>query len=110
MVINWGKITSKNSNWSFPLSIFGTRFPNSQHTLDVHRASEVITDYWSSVHNRNSIDDAGLRVLSYVHLGSNRNNAVWISDWGGRSVNAMFFGDGNGILYGPFTSLDIVWT
>jgi hypothetical protein len=70
-----------------------------QAALDVHWAAEVTLDYWKIVHNRNSIDNNGLQVSSYVHFQQNWYNASWDG-----SNNVMRFGDGGS---NPLTSLDI---
>ena len=71
-----------------------------QAALDAHWAAERILDYWRTVHNRNSIDGNGLRVISYVHFRSNWDNA----QWDGNS-NVMRYGDGT--LFSPLTSIDV---
>ena len=34
-------------------------------------------DFWKNIFNRNSYDDAGAKIKSYVHYGSGYNNAFW---------------------------------
>ncbi|MGK7389714.1 MAG: M4 family metallopeptidase [Candidatus Cyclobacteriaceae bacterium M2_1C_046] len=68
--------------------------------LDVHWGIEQIVDYFTQVHSRNSIDDAGMDVLSYVHYSTGWDNARWDSD-----DQVMLFGDGN--TYDPLVSIDI---
>lgn len=50
---------------------------------------------------RDSFDDAGARVDSYVHFANQYVNAFW-------DGQRLTFGDGDGVLAGPLTSLDIV--
>lgn len=69
--------------------------------LDAHWGTQQTYDYYLSVHNRNSIDNAGLLLKSYVHYGSNYNNAFW-------NGSVMTYGDGNGSTFSPLTELDIV--
>jgi len=59
-------------------------------------------DYFSNTHGRNGIANNSVGSASRVHYGTNFNNAFW-SD----SCFCMSFGDGDGISYNPFTSLDI---
>ncbi|MFM7765083.1 MAG: hypothetical protein ACKO6I_05425, partial [Sphingomonadales bacterium] len=44
---------------------------------DAHWGAEMTYDYFSKEHSRNSFDAAGAKILSYVHYGSNYNNAFW---------------------------------
>ncbi len=56
-------------------------------------------DYYLERHGRNSIDGNGGRILGFVRIGQNYENAFWSSGF-----NAMFFGDGK-----PYAgALDIV--
>lgn len=59
-------------------------------------------DFYSQVFHRNSIDNAGMRLDSYVHYGENYPNAMW----DGRQ---MIFGDGDGFLFSRLTqSIDVI--
>ncbi|HEV7670299.1 MAG TPA: M4 family metallopeptidase [Thermoanaerobaculia bacterium] len=59
-------------------------------------------DFYKKVHNRNSLDDRGMTLVSSVHVGSGYNNAFW----NGRQ---MAYGDGDGAIFIRFTkSLDVV--
>ena len=59
-------------------------------------------DFYSEVFHRNSIDNAGKRLDSYVHYGEKYANAMW----DGRQ---MIFGDGDGFLFSRLTrSLDVI--
>ena len=44
---------------------------------DAHWGSEMTYDYFDSEHGRNSFDNNGAKILSYIHYGSNYNNAFW---------------------------------
>lgn len=90
-------LTDNDNNWT--LAEHGL----DQYALDAHWAAEKVFDYWKSVHNRNSLDNAGLTIKSNVHFGTNYNNAVWL----GPPNNLVVYGDGNGIKYSSFTSLDV---
>jgi Zn-dependent metalloprotease len=48
-------------------------------------------DYWTSVHGRNSFDNAGAAIKSYVHYSSNYDNAYW-------NGSVMTYGDAELIL------------
>lgn len=69
-----------------------------QTATDVHWGSEMTYDYFNTIHNRNSIDDKGMELLSLVHVGQNWSNASWNGTY-------MSYGDGNG---NPFTMMAIV--
>ncbi len=70
-----------------------------QYAADAHWGAERMFDYLDSMHNRNSIDGQGFALLSYVHYGSNYNNAFW-------DGQRMTYGDGNATT-NPLTSIDI---
>lgn len=63
--------------------------------LDAHWGAEMTYDYWSAVHGRNSYDNAGAKIKSYVHYNlvaagySSNNNAFW-------NGSVMTYGDGTG--------------
>jgi Zn-dependent metalloprotease len=42
-----------------------------------HIGSRKTYDYWTTVHARNSFDDSGAAIKSYVHYSSNYDNAYW---------------------------------
>jgi Zn-dependent metalloprotease/PKD repeat protein len=71
-----------------------------QGALDAHWGSEKTYDYFLSEHNRNSIDNAGCKLLSYVHYYHKFQNAFW-------DGQRMTYGDGNGTTSNIFTSLDV---
>ncbi len=72
----------------------------AQAGVSVHWAVEAVYDYYLMRHGRNSYDDAGARIISYVHYDNNWSNAVW-------DGMRMGFGDGPG-NDAPYVSIDIV--
>ncbi|MBF4517094.1 M4 family metallopeptidase [Flavobacterium sp. ANB] len=75
--------------------------------LDAHWGAEKTYDYWSTVHSRNSFDDAGAKIKSYVHYNlvaagySSNNNAFW-------NGSVMTYGDGTGTGgFDILTALDV---
>jgi len=59
-------------------------------------------EFYSSVLARNSIDNRGMRLDSFVHYGRNFNNAFW-------DGSEMVFGDGDGQMFLGFAmALDVV--
>jgi Zn-dependent metalloprotease len=75
-----------------------------QAALDAHWASEIILDYWRTVHNRNSINGSGMTVKSYIHYIPSGETVYNNASWDG---SVMRYGDGNGTFLSPFTTLDI---
>jgi Zn-dependent metalloprotease len=71
-----------------------------QVATDAHFGCEVTYDYYWNQHNRNSIDNGGYKLLSYVHYSTNYNNAFW-------DGQRMTYGDGNGTTFTPLTGLDV---
>lgn len=68
---------------------------------DAHWGAEMFYDYFSTVHGRNSIDDAGYKLLNYIHYNVDHNDAFW-------DGQRMIYGDGDDIIYTPLTSVDVV--
>jgi Zn-dependent metalloprotease len=66
-----------------------------------HFGAEKTYAYYKDIHNRNSFDNAGSKILSYVHYSLNYVNAFW-------DGTRMTYGDGDGTNYKPLVSLDIV--
>lgn len=72
----------------------------NQAATDAHWGAEKTYDYYFNVFNRNSIDNAGYKLLSYVHYSNNYNNAFW-------DGIRMTYGDGNGSTFTILTALDV---
>lgn len=68
---------------------------------DVHYATEATYDYYYQKFGRNSYDSTGGKIRNYVHFGQNYSGAFWNGEF-------MTYGDGDGVNYLPFTSIDIV--
>lgn len=71
--------------------------------LDAHWGTEMVYDYWLNEHGRDSWDDLGGILQSYVRYGNNYNNAFWNGSY-------MTYGDGSGASSGgfdPLASLDV---
>lgn len=84
--------TDADNNWT------AAEFNNTNKdngALDAHWGAEMTYDYWSAVHGRNSYDNAGAKIKSYVHYNlvaagyPNNNNAFW-------NGSVMTYGDGTG--------------
>ena len=59
-----------------------------QAATDAHWGTEMTYDYYYQTFNRNSIDNSGYKLLSYVHYSNNYVNAFW-------DGQRMTYGDGN---------------
>ena len=68
---------------------------------DAHYATEATYDYYYLTFGRNSYDNAGGKLLSYVHYSHNYVNAFW-------DGTCMTYGDGDGVTYLPLTPIEVV--
>jgi bacillolysin len=72
--------------------------------LDAHWGAEKTYDFWKNIFNRNSYDDAGAQIKSYVHYDdtpattAGYQNAFW-------NGSVMTYGDGSS--WNVLTSIDI---
>jgi Zn-dependent metalloprotease/PKD repeat protein len=72
-----------------------------QYATDAHWGAEMTWDFYDSLFSRNSVDNAGQKLLSYVHYDQDYVNA----NWDGTHMN---YGDGDAALgYTPLTAIDI---
>ncbi|WP_282140400.1 M4 family metallopeptidase [Cytobacillus oceanisediminis] len=60
--------------------------------VDAHYNSERVYDYFLNEHGRNSLDGEGMAINSYVHMGTDYNNAFWNGRY-------MAYGDGDGEFF-----------
>jgi len=70
-----------------------------EYATDAHWGAEMTYDFYMLKFSRNSIDDSGQKLLSYVHYDVGYVNAFW-------DGTEMTYGDGGG-GYTPLTSLEI---
>lgn len=70
-----------------------------EYATDAHWGAEMTYDYYLDNHGRNSIDNAGFQLNSYVHYSTDFVNAFW-------DGSRMTYGDGSGAVT-PLTSVDI---
>ncbi|MGV6828749.1 MAG: M4 family metallopeptidase [Flavobacteriales bacterium] len=68
--------------------------------VQAHFGAEQTHQYYLSTHSRNSFDNSGSVIRSYVSYSSNYVNAFW-------DGSRMTYGDGDGVNYNPLVSLDI---
>ncbi len=95
--------TDTDNDWT-SAEYNNTTFDNA--AVDVQFGTEVVSDYWKTIHGRSSWNDAGGDMKSFVHVNKNYDNAFW-------SGSAMYYGDGSYLTAGtatgfrPLTSLDV---
>lgn len=88
--------TDSDNNWT------AAEFDNTKKdnvALDAHWGAQKTYDYFKEKHGRNSYDDNGAKIKSYVHYGVDYVNAFW-------NGSVMTYGDGDATV-NPLTSLDI---
>lgn len=91
--------TDADNNWN------NVNTNKDQYATDAHWGAEKTYDYYFSKYGRNSVDNAGLILKSYVHVNlvaqgyPDNVNAFW-------DGSRMSYGDGN-TTYKPLTALDI---
>jgi bacillolysin len=89
--------TDVNNDWT------ATEFANTNKdnaALDAHWGAEKTFDYFSTTHARNSYNNAGAKINSYVHYSNAYDNAYW-------NGSVMTYGDGSGTYFDALTSLDV---
>lgn len=68
--------------------------------IDAHWGAQMTYDYWKSIHSRNSFDNNGAAIKSYVHYDKDYDNAFW-------NGSVMTYGDGSDTYFDALTSLDV---
>ena len=87
--------TDDDNNWN------NVNTPKDQYAADAHWGAEMTYDFYFQNFKRNSIDNNGFALKSYVHYSKNYFNAFW-------DGNVMTYGDGNITNNNkPLTSIDV---
>lgn len=81
----------------------GTTDNNQSAAVDAQFGIQKSWDYFLSVLGRRGMDGYGGAIESRIHYGSNYNNAFY--SW---NSNRLTYGDGDGSMFNPLVSLDIV--
>ncbi|MGE6762416.1 M4 family metallopeptidase [Corallococcus interemptor] len=89
------KITDDNDKWGE-----ATDPARAKAAVDAHYGAATTYDFYKNILGRDSIDGAGEKLTSYVHVRNNYVNAFWDGE-------KMSYGDGDGKQSGPLTTLDI---
>lgn len=71
--------------------------------VDAQYGAAMTWDYFFTRHHRRGIANDGRGIHNRVHYGRHYNNAFW-SD----SCFCLTFGDGDGVTFNPFDSLDVM--
>jgi Zn-dependent metalloprotease len=101
-VTNYLQFTDNDNNWT-TAEHSGNK---DNAALDAHWGAAETHKYWADIHNRDSYDGNGAQIRSYVHVGSNYDNAFWngaVMSYGDGSSNGN---EGNG-FFDALTSLDV---
>jgi Zn-dependent metalloprotease len=85
-----------DNNWT-AAEYNNANFDNA--ALDAHLGAQATQDFWFSEHGRDSYDNRGTVLLSYVHFDVRFENAFW-------NGTAMVYGDG-GTFFKPLTAVDV---
>ncbi|MDX1407360.1 MAG: M4 family metallopeptidase, partial [Saprospiraceae bacterium] len=82
-------------------------YHNDDTALDAQWGAMVVARYWFDRHGRNSYDDDGADIYSFVHYGDAYDNAFWNGSY-------MTYGDGSyqggtnpGGTFAPLSSMDV---
>ena len=91
-------MTDANDIWDYNK---GVTSPSQAAGVDAHYYANVVDDFYQATFGRDSIDDAGMLIRSYVHYGSRYCNAFWNGLY-------MTYGDGDGSTCLPLSGgLDV---
>jgi len=86
--------TDNDNNW-----IEWNNAAQDDAALDAHYGAQATYDYFSEKHNRNSYDNNGAILYSYVHYDTGYDNAFW-------DGNRMTYGDGKE-RFSALSSMDV---
>lgn len=101
-VNNYAQFTDNDNNWTAGEH---NNAAKDNAALDAHWGAMMTYDYFLNVHNRDSYNDSGAQIRSYVHVDNNYNNAFW-------NGSVMSYGDGSCVNEGcngfdALTSIDV---
>lgn len=93
-------MTDADNVWDLQLP--GSPSPSQPPGVDAHYYANVVDDFYGDIFSRNSIDDAGMQIISTVHFDVGYCNAFWNGE-------QMTYGDGDGTACLPLSGgLDVV--
>jgi Zn-dependent metalloprotease len=99
-LLGWGCQTG--TLFTSPDSSFGNGSTGSRESaaVDAQYGTNMTWDFYKTTFGRNGIFGNGTGSYNRVHYGSGYVNAFW-------DGTKMTYGDGDGVDYGPLTSLDV---
>ena len=101
-VTNFDEFEDNDNNWTS-----AEHSANKDNAaLDAHWGAMMTYDYFKNNHNRDSFDDNGTAIRSYVHVKTDYDNAFWngsVMSYGDGSSNGE---EGNG-RFDALTSIDV---
>jgi zinc metalloprotease ZmpA len=102
--IDMGNTTRKGTIFSDADNLWGNGTLANRQTVgvDAQFGTAMTWDYYKNVHGRNGIANDGKGAYNRVHYSRNYNNAFWQD-----SCFCMTYGDGDGVNFNPFDSLDV---
>ncbi len=93
-------MTDSDDEWDLQLP--GNTSPSQPAGVDAHYYGNLVDDFYADIFGRNSIDDAGMPIISTVHYDVGYCNAFWNGE-------QMTYGDGDGAACKPLSGgLDVV--
>ncbi len=98
----FGSGCSAGTLFTSPDTLFGNSSTSSRESaaVDAQYGTNMTWDYFKLTFGRNGIFNNGTGSYNRVHYGSGYVNAFW-------DGTKMTYGDGDGVNYGPLTSLDV---
>lgn len=102
--LNLNNRTSGGSVFTDTDNVWGNGTTSNTQTIgvDAQYGTQMTWDYYKFIHGRNGIANNGAGAYNRVHYSRSYNNAFW-SD----SCFCMTYGDGDGVTFNPFDSLDV---
>jgi Zn-dependent metalloprotease len=99
-LLGWG--CKAGTLFTSPDNSFGNGSTSSRESaaVDAQYGTDMTWDFYKTTFNRNGIFGNGTGSYNRVHYGSGYVNAFW-------DGTKMTYGDGDGVDYGPLTSLDV---
>jgi Zn-dependent metalloprotease len=99
-LLGWGCKTG--TLFTSPDNLFGNGSTSSRESaaVDAQYGANMTWDFYKTTFGRNGIFNNGTGAYNRVHYGSGYVNAFW-------DGTKMTYGDGDGVNYGPLTSLDV---
>lgn len=99
--LNNGTVYSSAVDFTDSDNVWNTTTNQDDAAYDAHFGAEATYDYFFNIFGRDSYDNSGAAINSYIHYGTNYVNAFW-------DGSRMTYGDGDGVSTTALTSLDIV--